>query len=196
MFERFTPAARDTAVGAQREARRLRHDRIGTEHLLLSLLTDPHQPGAATLTRLGVTHAHCHEAVAALDGPDGALAQEDAAALSSLGINLDEVREKAEQRFGEGALDEPAPRRRFGLFGGAREPGSGHLPFTATAKQTLRHALQEAVDRGDRTIGTEHVLLGLLRAADHRTGALLRALGVRPDALRDALQADLGAKAS
>ena len=196
MFERFTPAARQTVVGAQEVARTLRHDEIRAEHLLLSLLGTPDQPGAATLVRLGVTEEACREAVARLDAPDGALAQADATALSSLGIDLDEVRRKAEQRFGEGALDEPATRPTFALSRRERAPGTGHLAFTAPAKRALELTLREATERGAPAIGTEHVLLGLLRGADRRTVALLRGLRVQPEALHDALQDDLSATAS
>lgn len=196
MFERFTPAARQTVVGAQEVVRALRHDEIRAEHLLLSLLATPDEPGVATLVRLGVTEGACRETLARLDAPDGALAQADATALSSLGIDLDEVRRKAEQRFGEGALNEPGTRRTFALSRRERAPGTGHLAFTAPAKRALELALREATERGDRAIGTEHVLLGLLRGADHRTVALLRGLGLRTDTLHNALQADLEAKAS
>ena len=55
MFERFTHEARQTVIGAQIEARQLRHGRIGTEHLLLALLTQD-TPSTAVLSRYGLTH--------------------------------------------------------------------------------------------------------------------------------------------
>ncbi|NGO70428.1 Clp protease N-terminal domain-containing protein [Streptomyces boncukensis] len=63
MFERFTTSARESVIGAQEEARSLRHDRIGAEHLLLAALRSPGRPGAATLVRLGATAASCRSAV-------------------------------------------------------------------------------------------------------------------------------------
>ena len=62
MFERFTREARETVVGAQWEARRLHHGRIGTEHLLLALLGQD-TPSTAVLARHGLTHDSVTEAV-------------------------------------------------------------------------------------------------------------------------------------
>jgi ATP-dependent Clp protease ATP-binding subunit ClpA len=55
MFERFTSQARSVVVTAQEESRSLQHDYIGTEHVLLGLLTVPDTPAAAALSRLGLT---------------------------------------------------------------------------------------------------------------------------------------------
>ncbi|HWM35561.1 MAG TPA: Clp protease N-terminal domain-containing protein, partial [Streptomyces sp.] len=124
MFERFTRPARQVVVGAQEEARSLGHDWIGTEHLLLAAVRLPQEPGAATLVRLGLTAGNCRAAVAnVVSGPGDALGPEDAEALKALGIDLDEIRRRAENAFGDGALDAPQPHA--GTVAGRRR----RLPF-------------------------------------------------------------------
>ncbi|RIQ29575.1 Clp protease N-terminal domain-containing protein [Jiangella rhizosphaerae] len=196
MFERFTREARDVVIGAQKEARELRHRWIGTEHVLLSLLATPEAPGVATLTRLGVTAERGREAVVAVAGDGGdRLGDEDTEALKAFGIDLDEVRRRAEQAFGEGALDAPLESgggRRFGVFRRKQtERGPGHLPFAPRAKKALELSLREAVARKDTTIGTQHILLGLLRSDDQQTTAVFQRLGIQPRAVRDQVLADL-----
>lgn len=213
MFERFTRPAREVVVRAQEEARGLGHDWIGTEHLLLAALRAPDQPGAATLVRLGVSAESCRAAISGVVGGaegDG-LGPEDAEALKALGIDLDEIRRRAESAFGDGALDAPvsdpgeaAPRRRRFLrrqrreSGGssgittARPPGpSGHIPFTGRAKKALELSLREAVARKDRHIGVEHVVLALLRGDDKISQGMFRRLGVAPKETRDLVLDDL-----
>jgi hypothetical protein len=118
MFQRFTEKARRTVVLAQEEARALRHDRIGTEHLLLGLLRE--SAGVAST------------------------------ALTSLGVSLAEARARV-------ADGDPAEPREAG------RSTEGHIPFTPQAKRTLELALREALQLGHDYIGTEHILLGLVR---------------------------------
>jgi|HubBroStandDraft_6_1064221.scaffolds.fasta_scaffold101310_2 hypothetical protein len=66
MFERFTDKARNTVILAQEEARALRHDHIGTEHLLLGLLRETDGAGASALTSLGIGLAAARDRVAAV----------------------------------------------------------------------------------------------------------------------------------
>ena len=128
MFERFTDRARRVVVLAQQEATDLRHDYIGTEHLLLGLI-------------------HEGEGVAAR-------------ALDALGISLDAVRQKVEEMIGRG-----------------QEAPSGHIPFTPRAKKVLELSLRESLQLGHDYIGTEHILLGLLREADGVAAQALVSLG-------------------
>jgi ATP-dependent Clp protease ATP-binding subunit ClpC len=114
MFERFTERARQVVVLAQEEARALKHNYIGTEHLLLGLLREE----------------------------EGIAAQ----VLTSLEVNLDEVRMQVAQIVGMG--DEAA---------------AGQIPFTPRAKKVLELALREALSLGHNYIGTEHILLGLIK---------------------------------
>ncbi|WP_026875423.1 Clp protease N-terminal domain-containing protein [Jiangella gansuensis] len=199
MFERFTTQARDTVVQAQQEARELHHRWIGTEHLLLALLRQPDAPGVATLTRLGVTADAARSAVTTVVAADagGPLDGEDAEALRSLGIDLDEVTRRAEATFGEGALDSPpeADRgRRSGLLRRllpSSDAAYGHIPFVPRAKKALELSLREAIARKDKEIGTEHLVLALLRGDDKLTLGVFRHLGLEPGVVRDEVASDL-----
>ena len=117
MFERFTERARQVVVLAQDEARLLKHNYIGTEHLLLGLLRE--EEGLA------------------------------ARVLESLDITVEEVRDQVARIVGYG--DEVA---------------SGQIPFTPRAKKVLELSLREALSLGHNYIGTEHVLLGLVREGE------------------------------
>jgi ATP-dependent Clp protease ATP-binding subunit ClpA len=128
MFERFTDRARRAVVLAQHEARRLNHNFIGTEHLLLGLIAEG----------------------------DGVAAE----ALESLGISLAAVRQQVEEVVGQGQV---AP--------------SEHIPFTPRAKKVLELAQREARALGHDYIGTEHILLGLVREGDGVAAQVLVRLG-------------------
>ncbi|MBV9793339.1 MAG: hypothetical protein JO016_05300 [Actinobacteria bacterium] len=65
-----------------------------------------------------------------------------------------------------------------------REPPAGHIPFTPAAKQTLELSLRESLQLSDRYIGTEHILLGLIRQEDNPAADALRELGVTIDDAR------------
>lgn len=147
MFERFTEPARRAVVLAQEDARERRQDRIRTENLLVAVVGTPGTPGAELLREAGVDRRVVEDGLAAA-GPD------PAEALATLGIDLDEVRRQADEAFGPGALDRTRAAR--GRWRG------GHIPFDKPAKKALELALREAIRIGDRHIGTEHVLLGLL----------------------------------
>ncbi|HLS76553.1 MAG TPA: Clp protease N-terminal domain-containing protein [Nocardia sp.] len=193
MFERFSAHARTVVIGSQEQARALRSPRIDVEHLLLSLLRQG-EPGLAELVAeaCGLTPDSAREALtrAAADAP---LGPEDAEALRSIGIDLDAVRETLAANFGEDALDRAEPPRRGGLFG--REWIAGHIPFTREAKKVLELALREALARKDRTIGSGHLLLAVLRAPNPVTLRLLggeqtvETLRPRVHALLDAARA-------
>jgi ATP-dependent Clp protease ATP-binding subunit ClpC len=128
MFERFTDRARATVVNAQDEARRLRHNYIGTEHILLGLIRES-------------------DGVAAL-------------ALTALDVSLEAVREQVREIIGEG---DAAPR--------------GHIPFTPRAKKVLELSLREALHLHHNYIGTEHILLGLVREGEGVAAQVLVRLG-------------------
>jgi ATP-dependent Clp protease ATP-binding subunit ClpA len=83
-----------------------------------------------------------------------------AKALESLGISLDAVRQQVEEIIGQG---QQAP--------------SGHIPFTKRAKKALELSLRESVQLGHDYIGTEHILLGLLREGDGVAAQMLVKLG-------------------
>jgi ATP-dependent Clp protease ATP-binding subunit ClpA len=198
MFERFTPAARQVVVRAQDEARAFGHPWLGTEHLLLGVLAEPQAPGVSVLSDLGVTVDTGRAALRQLVGLGrGGLGESDADALRTLGIDLDEVRRRVEASFGPGALDHPPharERRRRPRRRGRCEPAAatGHLPFMPRAKRALERAQREAIDLGDRDIGVEHLLLGLLDPRNSMAVELLRHLGANPEVVRTRLLADLG----
>jgi ATP-dependent Clp protease ATP-binding subunit ClpA len=125
MFERFTAHARRSVVMAQEEARRMKHNYIGTEHVLLGLLRQP--DGLA----YGV--------------------------LEGVGVTLDGTREQVTAMVGTGKS----------------EP-KGHIPFTPRAKKTLELALREALGLHNNYIGTEHILLGLIREGEGVAAQILR----------------------
>lgn len=188
MFEKFTTETREAVVRAQDEAGSLGHDRIGPEHLLLAALRTPEEPGVATLVRLGVTAETCRSAVAGVVAGRGSdLGDEDAEALRTLGIDLAEIRRRAEESFGAGSLDAPAPAEDGGADGGrARQPA-----FAKRGKKALELTLREAQTRRDRHIGTEHLVLALLRADDSISSAVRDRLGLVGADVRELVLADL-----
>jgi ATP-dependent Clp protease ATP-binding subunit ClpA len=179
MFERFTREARQTVVQAQAEAAALHHPRIGTEHLLLGLVGQEGTPAAAALARHGLTRATVLGSVSALVG------DLDAEALTTLGIDLDAVRERVESTFGPGALDDPARRR------GAT--AAGHLPFTSRAKKVLELSLREALALKHRHIADGHIALGLLREGEGLAMKIIADHGIDAVELRRELTAALDA---
>ena len=83
-----------------------------------------------------------------------------AKALESLGISLEGVRNQVEEIIGQG---QQAP--------------SGHIPFTPRAKKVLELSLREALQLGHSYIGTEHILLGLIREGEGVAAQVLQKLG-------------------
>jgi ATP-dependent Clp protease ATP-binding subunit ClpA len=171
MFERFTEAARTVVVDAQQEARRLGDGWIGSEHLLIAAAAAPQGRAPEALEAVGVAPAALRGAIAELGGRSTL----DADALATIGIDLDEVRRRVEDAFGPGALE----RRRACRSGG--------LPFTKRSKRALERALREAIAHGDRHIGAEHIVLGLLGDPDCLAVRALEHLGVAPERIREEL---------
>jgi ATP-dependent Clp protease ATP-binding subunit ClpC len=116
MFERFTERARQVVILGEEEARTLKHNYIGTEHILLGLLRE--EEGLACRV------------------------------LESLDITVERVRLQVVRIVG---------------YGEDEEVTSGQIPFTPRAKKMLELALREALSLGHNYIGTEHILLGLVR---------------------------------
>ena len=176
MFERFTSEARAVVVEAQEECRRLGGGAIGTEHLLLGLWVEEGTPAVRALEGLGVARGELRREVAAVTLPD-------AAALRTLGIDLEGVRQRVEAAFGPGALERTRGSR------SCAEPG--RIPFTASAKRALELSLRASLELGHRSIGAEHVLLGIVAADDPPVKRLLTDQGVDPGSLRQAVLAEL-----
>lgn len=184
MFERFTGPAREVVIQTQREARDLGHQQIGTEHVLLALLAGG--GGAATVLRdAGLDASRVRADVQRLVGAPGrALDEEDAAALQTVGIDLDAVLTKIEETFGADALEPPAPEPRRGLLGWRRS--GGHIRFSPRAKKVLELSLREAIRLSDNYIGTEHILLGLIREGEGLAAKIMHDAGVDLTRLRQA----------
>lgn len=178
MFERFTEPARRVVVLAQEEARERADGHIGTEHLLLGVCRVADGAGASLLAERGVDVATVEADLAATRDPGPS----DREALASLGIDLDEVRGRVEEAFGPGALENTRAAGRA-----RRGRRWGHIPFDRDAKKVLDLSLREAIRRGDRSLGTEHVLLGMLHADTGRAQRLLAARGITLADLRAAL---------
>jgi len=144
MFERFTQEARAVVVDAQVEARALGHGWIGTEHMLLAAAAADRGVAPRVLAGAGITPELLRRELGGMP-PAGI----DAAALASIGIDLDAIRQRVEATFGIGALE----RRKV--------CNDGSIPFRPEAKRALELSLREARSLDSDHIGTEHVLLGL-----------------------------------
>jgi ATP-dependent Clp protease ATP-binding subunit ClpA len=167
------PAERYLVAGAD-EARRLGHGYVGTEHLLLALTRNPEGSASRILGELGVTYrdiANC-SFLAGLWAP-----RIDGDALATLGIDLEAVRERLEESFGHGALEQT----RAGML----EPT--HAGIRCVAPR-LELALAQALDyAGRQPIQDEHVLLGMLNVPDSLAARALAELGVSLEAVQAAV---------
>ncbi len=151
MFEKFHPDARQAIVRSKAEALQLGQPEIGTEHLLLALMTGRGMACDA-LTAAGVDAADLRARLQ--HGSASAAPPLDADALASLGIDLDAVRRATDAAFGPGALDRIAARRRRRRRSGPR--------MTQSHKRAIELALRSAVRLDHRHISSGHLLLGLL----------------------------------
>jgi ATP-dependent Clp protease ATP-binding subunit ClpC len=129
MFERFTERARKVVVKAQDEARFLKQNYIGTEHILLGLIDE--KEGIASKV------------------------------FQELGISVEEIRSAIKDVITEGTSE-----------------SYEHIPFTPRAKKVLELSLREALQMGHNYIGTEHILLGLLREGEGVAARVLTSVGI------------------
>jgi ATP-dependent Clp protease ATP-binding subunit ClpC len=144
MSNRFTERAQRVILIAQEEAKRLNHDYVGTEHLLLGLIA------------LG----------------EGVAAQ----VMANLGVDQRRVRAEIEKIVGTGD--------NVMLL--------GEIPFTPRAKKVLELAVEEAQNMGHNYVGTEHLLLGLIREEEGVAARVLENIGVRLDVVREEVISLLG----
>jgi ATP-dependent Clp protease ATP-binding subunit ClpA len=179
MFERFTTEAREVVVGAQHERDGLGQRYVGTEHLLLALLTEGGGSAYETLTEAGLNRAHVREEVRRFVS-GGPLGTADAEALRAIGIDLDEVRAKVEETFGPGAL-QPQQEPRRGFLRGRGGPGGN---FSPRSKKVFELSLREAIALHSRAIGPEHILLGILREGEGLAAKILADRGIALDEVR------------
>jgi hypothetical protein len=161
VFERFTMQARLVVTLAQQEARKLGRPNIGTQHVLLGVLSTRDTAGARALEAIGIGEREVREDVHRLDRDRSAFSDQDADALRSVGIDLDEVRRTVEQTFGSGALER-------GATAGARS-WTGHVPPHTGVEEGAR----ARAPRGDPPRAPIH----RNRAPPARSGAGRRVLG-------------------
>lgn len=179
MFERFTHDARAVVVEAQSAARRLGHDYIGCEHLLVAVASTKGEFGDLFRGE-GVTREAVESAASgALGNPLEGL---DRNALAAIGIDLDLVRDRVEATFGPTAWQH-RPRSRSRWRRRSCDAGTGHIPFTDRAKKCLELSLREALALQHRHIGVEHIALALTRM-DGVAPRLFAAVGASPPQLR------------
>ena len=133
-MERFTQRARRVLSLAHQEAERMRHNYIGTEHLLLGLIQED-------------------------SGVAGRV-------LRELGLEADRVQEMVERLTGSGTFQ------------------GGKLDLSPGTQQVLEFAVDEARRMGHQYIGTEHLLLGLVRYGEGVALEVLRKLGISPEQIR------------
>src|SRR5512139_3670287 len=133
-MERFTQRARRVLSLAHQEAERMRHNYIGTEHLLLGLIRE-----------------------------EGGVAGR---VLRELGLEVTRVQEIVERLTG------------LGQYRG------GKIELSPGTQQVLEYAVEEARRMGHHYIGTEHILLGLVRYNEGVAMDVLRKLGVTPEQIR------------
>lgn len=185
MFERFTTQARSAVTLAQQEARELGQPNLGTHLLLLGILDEPATAGGRALAALGIGADDVREDIWRSDRERAAFSEEDADALRSVGVDLDEVRRRVEEAFGPGALERKAS--------GGRGLGAGHMPLTPGSKKALELALREAIHLGHRYIATEHLLLGLVRDKGCSAARLLASRGVDSERVRAEVRRQISA---
>jgi len=206
VFERFTDRARQVVTMAQGEACALGHGYIGTEHLLLALIRQGDGVAARVLDSAGVSVDAVRADVLEIVGQGAAAGTDsgagdlvgpaDAEALRAIGIDVDSIRERIEESFGPGALERVRrprqgrrlqlrrPRHRGTPCSGSMWPIGSHIPFTPRSKKVLELSLREAIHLRHNYIGTEHILLGLLREGEGLAAMVLVKQGLSIDDLR------------
>jgi len=145
MWEPFTERARRSIVLAQEEAQRLGNNYIGTEHILLGIISEGESLAAKV--------------------------------LESLGVNLAKVRQEVEAIVGRGG-----------------QTVQQEMVFTPRAKRVIELAFEEARQLSHNYIGTEHLLLGLIREGEGVAARVLTNLGVDPAKVRVQTTSLLGAE--
>ncbi len=145
MWEPFTERARRSIVLAQEEAQRLGNNYIGTEHILLGIISEGESLAAKV--------------------------------LETLGVNLAKVRAEVEAIVGRGG-----------------QTVQQEMVFTPRAKRVIELAFEEARQLNHNYIGTEHLLLGLIREGEGVAARVLTNLGVDPAKVRVQTTSLLGAE--
>ncbi|SHK25700.1 ATP-dependent Clp protease ATP-binding subunit ClpC [Anaerobranca californiensis DSM 14826] len=143
MFERFTTRGKQVISYAQEEAKRLGHNVVGTEHILLGLIKEGQGIGAKV--------------------------------LASLNVSSDQVRNEIEKLVGIG-----------------EQIVEGQIGFSPRSKTVIHLAMEEAQMLGHNYVGTEHILLGLIREGEGIGAKVLENLGVNLEKAREEVLKQLG----
>jgi ATP-dependent Clp protease ATP-binding subunit ClpC len=138
-----TPRAIQALTLARKEAERMHHDFVGTEHVLLGLLS----LGQGVAVNV----------------------------LGTMRVDLEAVRAEVEKQIGPGTKELP----------------EGNIPFTPRVKSALALAEEERKSLAHSYLGTEHILLGLLRESEGVAGTVLRAIGVNMEVTRQTILKEL-----
>jgi ATP-dependent Clp protease ATP-binding subunit ClpA len=176
MFERFTRNARTVVVDGQAIAVRAGSPEVRPAHLFESLVATDGVLAMHVLAQLGAPGDEVRRVVRGLTSrySDG-LDAEDAEALKLLGIDLDDVISRIDRDLSDGGG--PVIK--------------GHKRFGRDSKKVLELSLREALQLGDSFIGTEHILLGILRQGDTVALKTLKAFDVTvADVRRAVAEAD------
>lgn len=146
MDELFTQRAKEVLQIAQEEAKRFKHQTVGSEHVLLALLMEPNGIAGKTLREMNV--------------------------------NENDIREEIEHLTGYGTM--------------TSYPVSGYLPYSPRARQIFAYAGDEAKRLGSSQVGTEHLLLGLLRDEEILASRIMLNLGLSLAKMRQLLKKKMG----
>jgi ATP-dependent Clp protease ATP-binding subunit ClpA len=158
-FQRFTRNARVAVMLAAEEARELCDRETGAQHLLLGVLQAAGAELSSVVAGFGLTAEVVRARLAETSTGDRSFDQ-DADALSTIGIDLRAVRDSVSRTFGDDAFDRALSRS------GRRRRSRGHMSLSHGAKKVLELALREALAYKDTEIRCEHLLLGILRSGE------------------------------
>jgi ATP-dependent Clp protease ATP-binding subunit ClpA len=165
-LERFARNARVAVMLASEEARELRDRETGSHHLLLGVLQAAGAELSAVVHGYGLTADVVRSRLVETSTGERSF-DEDADALSTIGIDLRAVRDSVSRTFGADAFDNALSRS------GRRRRPRGHRSLSQGAKKVLELALREALAHKDTEIRCEHLLLGILGSGEKSAVGLI-----------------------
>jgi ATP-dependent Clp protease ATP-binding subunit ClpA len=173
----LTPRSKKVIELAVNEARRLGHHYIGTEHILLGILDEGQGIAAGVLESQGVHLEKVRFALIPL--------------LSNPQQSISEQAQQPNEPSAPQSRPVTRPRADSILQTQSTKPYAGY-PFTDQAHKVIEAAREEALSFQHNYLGTEHLLLGLLRQSNSVAGAVLQNLGVELDSVRRAIEFIIG----
>jgi ATP-dependent Clp protease ATP-binding subunit ClpA len=178
VYERFTDQARKVVQAAEEEAERLNFEYIGTEHILLALVSEDCCVAANVLKHMDIGLARIQTEVEKLAVSFPPVL---AAALPPI-EPMPKVSENAEKQAGN--LNKNFESGEHALLGRLREEPGAKLPQTPRVKKVIESAEKEARNLNQDYVGTEHLLLGLLREEHGVAAQILMNMGLTLDDVR------------